>query len=104
MGVCLVMIFADENARRQLLSKGIVYTFRTHRRTEGRDWVTDRRCGRKICNIEVEFIKKVESKEELMAYVDESGFEHIWDWWSAIRKLNPKMKKIEGYLYKVTRI
>jgi hypothetical protein len=98
------MIFANEKARRQLLEKGVVYTFRVHRHTEGRDWATDRRRGKKICDINVEFIKKVDFKEELMPYVDESGFEHRWDWLSAIRRLNPKMKKIEAYLYKVTKL
>ena len=98
------MIFADENARRQLLEKGVVYTFRVHRYAEGRDWATDRRRGKKICDINVEFIKKVDFKEELMPYAEESGFEHVWDWLSAIYKLNPKLKKIEGYLYKVTKL
>jgi hypothetical protein len=98
------MIFTDENARRQLLEKGVVYTFRTHKHKEGRDWATDKRRGKKICDVKVEFVEEIRLPEQLIKYVGESGFEHIWDWLSAIHRLNPKMKKIEGYLYKVTKL
>jgi hypothetical protein len=52
----------------------------------------------------VEFVEGIRLSEQLIKYVGESGFEHIWDWCEAIRRLNPKMKKIEGYLYKVTKL
>jgi hypothetical protein len=52
----------------------------------------------------VEFVEGIRLSEQLIKYVGESGFEHIWDWLSAIHRLNPKMKKIEGYLYKVTKL
>jgi hypothetical protein len=100
----MVMIFADENARRQLLEKGVVYTLRVRKHKEGRDWITDKRGGRKICDVKVEFVEGIRLSEQLIKYVGESGFEHIWDWCEAIRRLNPKMKKIEGYLYKVTKL
>jgi hypothetical protein len=98
------MIFADENARRQLLEKGVVYTFRTHPHKVGRDWATDKRGGKKICDIKVELVEEIRIPQQLIKYCRDSGFKYTTDWWEAIHRLNPKLKKIEGYLYKVTKL
>jgi hypothetical protein len=100
----MVMIFADENARRQLLEKGFVYTFRTHQHKVGRDWATDKRGGRKICDIDIMLVKEIDSAEELIPFVDSSGFRNVYEWVRAIRRLNPKLREIQGFLYRVAKV
>jgi hypothetical protein len=97
------MIFADENARRQLLKEGEVVTFRQHAHSEGRDWATNRQRGKKICDIEVKLICRVDRFKDLIPYVEKSGFKHIWDWAEAIRKFIGD-SEFKGYLYKVTKL
>jgi hypothetical protein len=103
MGEIMVMIFENPKARQQLLSKGIVYTFRKHEHVTGKDWATDRRCGKKICDINIELVKKITDADELLPYVSESGFKDFTEWLLTIQSLNPKMREIRGYLYKVTK-
>jgi hypothetical protein len=98
------MIFADEKARRQLLEKGFVYTFRIRKHKVGRDWATDRRGGRKICDIDVMLVREIASPEELIPYVIGSGFNNAYEWVRAIRRLNPKLRQIRGYLYRVAKV
>jgi hypothetical protein len=102
----MVMIFEDLKAREQLLSEGVVYTFRIHEHKTGKDWATDRRCGKKICDINIELVKKIAGADELLPYIDKSGFKDIGDWLSTIQFLNPKLrgKQTKGYLYKVTKL
>ena len=96
----MVMLFMNEHVRSQLLQHGEVVTFRRRRHREGGDWATDRRCGKKICSIEVEFLCEVNKVEDLAPYVEKSGFPHLWDWVAAIRKFIDE-DKFRGYLYHV---
>jgi len=97
----MVMLFVVDNVRNFLLSKGYVYTFRTKKHREGKDWITDKRNGKKICNVEITFVRDINGSVGLMPYVSESGFSNHWDWVMAIQKFYPKMKNIQGYLYRV---
>jgi hypothetical protein len=79
----------NEHARDQLLLKGEVVTFRQHKRKRnGRDWVTDKRGGNKICDIYVTYLCEVKKIEDLTPYVSLSGFNNLWDWVSGIRKFS----------------
>lgn len=97
------MLFMDENVRKQLLEHGEVVTFRKYLHNEGRDWATDKRRGKKLCDIEVKLIGEINNPSELIPYLEKSGFQHLWDWVAAIRKFIGK-DKIQGYLYHVKRI
>jgi hypothetical protein len=97
----MVMIFQNEKARRQLLICGFVRTFRTKRRKLGKDWATDKRCGKKICDIEVVQELRITSWVELSGYVRASGFDSLSQWLEAIKQLRAKMKNIRGWLYYV---
>jgi hypothetical protein len=99
----MVMLFMDEHARNQLLMKGEVVTFRRYAHKEGRDWATDKRRGKKICDVEVKLVGEVEKAEDLIPYVDKSGFKNLWDWVAAIRKFIGK-GQFKGYLYHVKKI
>ena len=98
------MIFADEHARKQLLEKGFVYTFRRYPHKEGKDWATDKRGGRKICDIYVELWGKIDRALDLLPYLEHSGFGSIVEWVKAIRRLYPKMKEVKGYIYRVEKL
>ena len=99
----LVMIFQVEKARRYLLTHGEVYTFRTHKRKKtGRDWITDKRGGKKICDVTITLVREVKAGTiDLVPFAEKSGFSHAWDWTHEIFKLNPKLKAIRGYIYHV---
>jgi|CryGeyStandDraft_6_1057127.scaffolds.fasta_scaffold318686_1 hypothetical protein len=99
----MVMLFMDENARKQLLEKGEVVTFRQYAHGEGRDWATDRRRGKKICDIDVKLLGEVNKIADLSPYVDKSGFISLWDWVVAIRKFIGK-GEFKGYLFHVKKI
>jgi hypothetical protein len=98
----MVMIFISREAREQLLKKG--HTFRTKRHKVGRDWATDGRGRPKICNVQVEFVKEVNGVNGLTEFVDGSGFSHLWHWIAEIKRLNPKINSVKGYLYLVTKV
>jgi len=97
----MVMIFQNEKARRQLLEKGVVYTFRKKPHKYGRDWATDRRGGKKICDIEVVWRTEA-SPSMLHLFVKDSGFKSLREWKEAIRELG--MRESDwGYIHEVKR-
>lgn len=96
------MIFQSEKARDFLLANGIVYTFRVHRRKHtGKDWMTDKRGGRKIADIFIEEIGELRPTR-LVQYVKHSGFHSYAEWITEIVKLNKGVRPNRGWLYKVT--
>jgi hypothetical protein len=109
------MIFASEKARKQLLEKGFVWTFRTHRRklqVQGGpvprrvsfDWATDHRCGKKLCDVRIQNEHEVANSADLESYIGGSGFDDIHEWINEIRRLNPKLgTEVKGWLYLVCR-
>ena len=99
----MVIIFQSEKPRRFLLENGIVFTFRVHRRLMmGKDWITDKRGGRKIANVIVE-TEGAFSPADLGTYVTYSGFDSLEEWHEEIKRiLNWNKLPLEGWLYKVS--
>ena len=115
----MVMIFSHPIVRAYLLAHGLVYTFRKHhpktadgvRPQTGKDWTTNKRCGKKIADILVtpmETIDSLNMGQVLTKYVRESGFylghgrfdDSVSDWARAINSLNPD-EPTQGWIYQV---
>jgi len=97
----MVMIFKSEKARKFLLEHGIVVSFRKNRRKTnlGKDWLTDKRGGKKIGDILVIELGEFEV-EKLEPFVSISGFKNLQEWKDEIQKLNNKSVS-KGWLYLV---
>lgn len=89
-GRSMVIIFKNKKARDFLLRKGFVYTLRPKRKRVGRDWLTDKRGGKKIAEVKIEFIKMItkDNIEDLKEYAPYSGFESLDEWLKEAYKLN----------------
>jgi len=97
----MVMIFQSRKALNHLLQHGVVFTFRAQRRREvGRDWVTDRRGGRKIADVTVEE-EGAFAPHGLELYAEFSGFNTLQEWVEEIGRLNGRLPE-KGWLYRVT--
>jgi len=101
----MVIIFSNEYARDYLLEHGIVYTFRKSpaRKRIGKDWMTDRRTGKKISDVFIEAIEEIEPEmlyPKLNPYYKQSGFDSTEEWITIIASLN-KWELPTGWLYKV---
>lgn len=96
----MVMLFENEKARRQLLKKGEVFTWRKKKRMKnfGEDWAAHKRGGAKIATIYISYFGKVLPRE-LGEFVDRSGFKTLQEWIEAILKFNKAEE--EGHLYHV---
>jgi hypothetical protein len=98
------VIFSNEKARRQLVSKGAVVTFRTTDRTTGETHVRYSRTGSKEFDCQIMKLADLAEPrltEELERYHEEAGFESATAWKKAIREMHGEVPD-EGYLYKVT--
>jgi len=94
----MVIFFKHPLARRQLLEKGYVATFRTRRRRSGQDWAVDER-RRRIAEVWIsDPITIRPTVESLKRYVKYSGFPSVMSWLSAIKKLHKRVPRV-GYLY-----
>jgi len=107
----MVVIFSHPKVREFLMKNGIVYTYRKmHPKTAdgirpqiGKDWATDRRCGKKIADVVITPVEAINNPQDikiLRKYVSKSGFRTVRDWTLAIRELNPRYT-ICGWVYKV---
>jgi len=101
----MVIIFSNEYAREYLLEYGIVYSFRKGpvRKQLGKDWMTDRRGGKKISDVYIEAIEEIEPGmlyTKLTPYYKQSGFYSADEWITIIASLN-KWELPVGWLYKV---
>jgi len=98
------IIFSSEKARRHLLEKGFVYTFRIKQRKQKgpvvKDWVTDRRCGRKIVDVIVMSLG-LYFLSELSKFASGSGFDSLEEWIEETKSLNKGKLLRQGWLYKV---
>jgi hypothetical protein len=101
----VVTIFQVKEAREQLLNKGVVITFRAYndRLKLGNDWATDKRCGKKICNIYKSLIENCPHENmievsDLNPYVPLSGFKSLEDWIDAIHKIDKDLMWGEALL------
>lgn len=117
-----MMIFNHPLVRAYLMEHGVVYTFRkNHKKTAdgvrpqiGKDWATDKRCGKKIADIMVNPIEPIDGdnmRQVLAKYVRDSGFYTgerpiyfpVDAWARAIHELNPykPTEAPEGWIYQV---
>jgi hypothetical protein len=95
--------FSHRNARRQLINKGYVYTYRKNGREKtGKDWASAEHGNSKICEVHVHRIGIITSIGELFPYIDESGFRTFPEWEAAIQQLNKGAPLFPGYLYAVS--
>ena len=96
----MVMIFQSKKALEFLLKNGFVYTLRLKRKRTGRDWITDRRGGKKIADVNIEFVSVIRANNinDLEKYVPYSGFKSLDEWLIEAFKLNGSLPL---YLYKV---
>lgn len=97
-----VMTFSHPNARRQLLEKGIVYTFRKYRHREGKGWAAAFYRGPKIADIDIQVVGRYRPVD-LAPFADQSGFASLEEWIKAIQGF--KIQPTEyGWLHGVTRL
>jgi hypothetical protein len=101
-GNVMVIIFQSRKALNHLLQRGVVFTFRLHRRKAGMEWVTDRRGGHKIADVIVEE-EGVFTRHNLGLYVEFSGFNTLQEWIEEVWRLNKRIPE-RGWLYRVTLI
>jgi len=99
----MVISFSVKEARDQLMNKGLVFTFRwTRRKRIGKDWANKKRGTKKITDVYIKEIMKVNSLLDLVPYVSLSGFDSLEEWKKVIRSMNKN--EIFGWLYGVTRV
>jgi len=73
------MWFNVKEARDFLLTNGFVYTLRPKKRREGREALMYEGFGKKG-ELQVRFVKEIESDEELQTRVERSGFRSVEEW------------------------
>ena len=102
--VVIATCFSVAKARNQLLTKGVVYSFRTHKRKRlGNDWVNSGRGKPKLADVFIHLVGEVDLSLSYLAlneYVVKSGFESATEWFEEILGLNPK-GGLKGWIYKV---
>jgi hypothetical protein len=105
----MVILFANEKARNQLISKGEVITLRQHRRSVGKDWATAKRGEGRICNVYITFLREFSgdgaiTAENLAQYVAKSGFATAEEWLLAASYYFGKKGIYRAYIYHVQKI
>ena len=99
----MVMIFQSNKALKHLMEKGYVFTFRifkNYNRKLGRNWITDKRGGKKIadviiCNATDYLIKPIPI--HLKDFVFASGFNTTTEWIEEIKRINIPTKEEKEY-------
>jgi len=105
----MVIVFSSSKPRKHLLENGQVYTVRTKKRKEkmfkpSKDWLTDRRGGRKIADVLVEYwlpVRREELELLLQRYVKKSGFLTVNEWIQEIKRLAKGKLPPVLHLYRV---
>jgi hypothetical protein len=100
----MVIQFSDLKARKHLLEKGYVYTFRTKQRKRvGKDWASSGRGKPKVADVDIKLVKVLEGVlwRPLKDYVEDSGFKAVAEWVTAIVNVNPSISCSRGFLYRV---
>jgi len=110
----MVIIFQNRQVLEYLLEHGKVYTYRKgfeRRKRIGRDWATDRRCGKKIADVGIRVVSSI-SRENILgalsqgdddgSFYEQSGLSTVENWIQAIKDLNRGEIPEYGWLYRVT--
>ena len=107
----MVIYFNSENARKELLSSGVVITARKTRRGTGNTiavYTTPDRFRHDIGWVNVQLLDECDRtniREILGKYVKNSGFDSVGEWINEIRKLNSNRWMPEYmFLFKVEMI
>ena len=111
----MVIIFQNRQVREYLLEHGKVYTYRKgfeRRKRVGRDWATDRRCGKKIADVDIMVVSSRISRENILEalsqgdddgpFYGQSGLSTVETWVQTIKDLNRGEVPEYGWLYRVT--
>jgi len=95
-----VIFFNVKEARNCLESKGIVYTLRGYKRRTGIDTAVFGNFYKheKIGKVKIKFVKKVHRPEDLVDFVELSGFNSTQEWFNKALKLH---KTLPMFLFKV---
>ena len=107
------MIFQNKKVLDYLLRHGRVYTCRLHKRGLndvlplvnlpcGRDWITNKRGGKKIADVLIVEIAQVNISELDPYWVKRSGFNSKEEWIEAIKSLNKGKDCDACYVYRVS--
>ena len=100
----MVLIIKSEKARDFLLQNGMVYILQPKQlKKTGKDWITKKRGGEKIFEVEIEEIGS-QSIFLLSNYVESSGFKTLTEWHEEIKKSSRGKFSPYRWLYKVTLI
>ena len=97
----MVIIFSIKRVREFLLRNGFVYTLRLNRKQFGKDWMTDRRGGKWICDVWVELVDVLPRDTlgfTLTRYVKWSGYLTEGEWvndFMRVHKLKELPEKIQ---------
>lgn len=103
----MVIIFENEKARKHLLKKGLVYTFRKKKRKQiGNDWMTNKRGGHKVADVTVKEIgcwsgMFIGLWAILKHFSSDSGFSSVEEWVTVITKLHSGLMPEKGWIYGV---
>jgi len=100
----MVTVIENEKIRKKLLEDGWVVIFREEPRSIGKDWMTDRKGNNKICDVHIAPAGTISSVSMLTPYVKDSGFETLQEWLGEMKRMNPRITRAIGYLYKITKI
>ncbi len=78
-----MMFFNVPEARIHLLEKGEVYTVRPKDRRTGKETAVRSNHREKVLlgKVSVEFVKRIACSEDLVPYLEKSGFQNVYDWW-----------------------
>lgn len=83
----MVISFSHPKVRKQLITKGIVYTVRKKKRKQtGRTWWNKGRTLPKEGDVDVSYIGEVQP-HDLRGYVGDSGFNTTQEWYDVIASL-----------------
>ena len=107
--ISMVIVFSSHKPRRHLLENGQVYTVRIKKKKMKpwylkKDWMTDKRGGKKIADVFVEYwfsIKRDELETVLIHYVKNSGFLTVSEWLQEIKRLAKGKLPPVLHLYRV---
>jgi hypothetical protein len=90
------MKFTMSNVRNFLIENESVYTVRSWNDPDEVSIVSVEGVG----NCKKKRIKQISKKEDLMPYLNESGFETLDSWWDKLERF----KSTKGYLYNVSKV